>query len=72
MNPLDLETLGVFQVFTGGGTGTGFLIDRHLLVTNCHVVEPYRTVAVEMRDRRRIIGTVRRIHPRRDRRHRGD
>jgi serine protease Do len=66
MSALDIESLGVFQVFTGGGTGSGFLIDRHLLLTNCHVVEPYRTVAVELRDQRRILGTVRRIHPRRD------
>ncbi len=63
---LDIETFGVFQVFTGGGTGSGFLIDRNLLVTNSHVVAPYRTVAVERRDKTRIVGTVRRIHPRRD------
>ncbi len=62
----DIEKLGVFQVFTGGGTGSGFLIDPKLLVTNCHVVSPYRTVAVEMRDKRRISGAVRRIHPGRD------
>jgi serine protease Do len=61
-----IEELGVFQVFTGGGTGTGFLIAKNLLVTNCHVVAPYRKVGVELRDRRRIVGTVRRIHPRRD------
>ncbi len=61
-----IEQLGVFQVFTGGGTGTGFLIAPNLLVTNCHVVAPYRKVAVELRDRRRVLGTVRRIHPRRD------
>lgn len=63
---LNIETFGVFQVFTGGGTGTGFLIDKRLLVTNAHVVEPYRTVAVELRDKRRIVGTVRRVHPKRD------
>ncbi|MGE0871252.1 MAG: S1C family serine protease [Kofleriaceae bacterium] len=63
---INLEKLGVFQVFTGGGTGSGFLIEPDLLVTNAHVVAPYRTVAVEKRDRRRIVGTVRRIHPRRD------
>jgi serine protease Do len=61
-----IEQLGVFQVFTGGGTGTGFLIDKRLLLTNCHVVAPYRKVAIELRDRRRILGTVRLIHPRRD------
>ena len=61
-----IEQLGVFQVFTGDGTGSGFLIDKHLLVTNCHVVAPYRKVAVELRDRRRVVGVVRRIHPKRD------
>ncbi len=65
-NPSEIEKLAVFQVFTGSGTGSGFLIAKNLLVTNCHVVEPYRTVAVELRDKRRIVGTVRRIHPKRD------
>nr|HEX4315895.1 serine protease [Kofleriaceae bacterium] len=63
---LDIEKLGVFQVFTGGGTGSGFLVDAKTLVTNCHVVAPYRTVAVEQRDKVRVSGAVRRIHPRRD------
>lgn len=61
-----IEQLGVFQVFTGDGTGSGFLIDKHLLLTNCHVVAPHRRVAVELRDRRRVVGLVRRIHPKRD------
>jgi serine protease Do len=63
---LDIETFGVFQVFTGGGTGSGFLLDERLLVTNCHVVAPYRKVAIEKRDKQRVVGTVRRIHPKRD------
>jgi serine protease Do len=63
---LDIEKLGVFQVFTGGGTGSGFLLSPRLLLTNCHVVEGYRTLAVEQRDKRRIVGTVRRLHPKRD------
>jgi serine protease Do len=63
---LEIDQLGVFQVFTGGGTGSGFLIKANILVTNCHVVAPYRTVAVELRDKSRVVGTVRRIHPRRD------
>ena len=62
----DIERLGVYQVYTGTGTGSGFLIDANHLLTNCHVVQPYREVAVEMRDRSRIIGRVRRIHPHRD------
>ena len=63
---VDLEALGVFQIFTGGGTGSGFLFDEGLLLTNAHVVAPYRKVAVERRDRRRVVGTVRRVHPGRD------
>ncbi len=63
---LSIEQLGVFQIFTGGGTGTGFLIAPTVMLTNCHVVAPYRKVAVELRDRQRVVGDVRRIHPRRD------
>jgi serine protease Do len=63
---IDIESLGVFQIFTGGGTGTGFLLSDKLLLTNCHVVAPYRKVAVEKRDKQRILGTVRRLHPKRD------
>lgn len=63
---LDIDSLGIFQVFTGGGTGSGFLIGDSQLVTNCHVVAPYRKVAVELRDKTRLIGHVRRIHPKRD------
>ena len=62
----EIDGLGVFQVYTGAGTGSGFLIDQRHLLTNCHVVAPYRQVAVEMRDRTRIMGTVRRLHPYRD------
>jgi serine protease Do len=62
----DIERLGVYQVYTGTGTGSGFLIDATHLLTNCHVVQPYREVAIEMRDRSRIIGRVRRVHPHRD------
>lgn len=62
----DIDRLGVYQVYTGTGTGSGFLIDATHLVTNCHVVQPYREVAIEMRDRSRIIGRVRRVHPHRD------
>jgi serine protease Do len=66
MEAMDIEGAGVFQVYTGVGTGSGFLIgDRHL-VTNCHVVAPYHTVAVELRDKTRLKGRVRRIHPKRD------
>lgn len=65
--PFDsIDSLGVFQVYTGSGTGSGFLIDPRHLLTNSHVVAPYREVAVEMRDRTRVPGRVRRVHPRRD------
>jgi len=62
----DIQQLGVYQVYTGSGTGSGFLIDATHLLTNCHVVSPFRQVAVELRDRTRILGTVRRLHPQRD------
>ena len=62
----DIEHLGIYQVYTGSGTGSGFLIDSTHLLTNSHVVSPFRHVAVEMRDRSRIIGAVRRVHPYRD------
>jgi serine protease Do len=66
MSGSEIDQLGVFQVFTGSGTGSGFLIAKNVLLTNCHVVAPYRKVAVELRDKRRIAGSVRRIHPKRD------
>jgi len=66
MSELDIKSWGVFQIFTGGGTGTAFLIDENHLLTNCHVVAPYTKVAVELRDKRRIVGQVRRLNPRRD------
>ena len=66
MSDFEIESVGVFQIFTGGGTGSGFLIDPTHLLTNCHVVAPYRRVAVELRDKRRVIGKVRRINPQRD------
>jgi serine protease Do len=66
MSSFEIEQLGVFQIFTGGGTGTGFLIDEKTLLTNCHVVEPYRFVGVEKRDQQRVLGTVRRVSPKRD------
>ena len=62
----EIEALGVFQVFTGSGTGSGFLIDDRHLVTNCHVVAPYRKIAIELRDKRRLLGEVCRIQPKRD------
>jgi serine protease Do len=62
----DIEKLGVYQVYTGLGTGSGFLIDSLHLLTNCHVVAPFRELAVELRDRTRILGRVRRLHPYRD------
>lgn len=62
----DIQRLGIYQVYTGSGTGSGFLIDATHLVTNHHVVQPYRQVAIEMRDKTRILGTVRRLDPHRD------
>ncbi|MBK8286220.1 MAG: serine protease [Ahniella sp.] len=64
--PSKIESLGVYQVFTGTGTGSGWLIDDRHLLTNCHVVQPFRDVAIELRNRTRIRATVRRLHPHRD------
>ncbi len=61
-----IDRLGVYQVYTGSGTGSGFLLDARHLLTNAHVVAPYREVAVEMRDRSRLLGRVRRVDPHRD------
>jgi len=66
MSHFEIEAAGVFQIFTGSGTGTGFLIDDHHLLTNCHVVAPYDTVAIELRDKRRVVAKVRRLNPERD------
>lgn len=66
MTNFAIDKLGVFQVFTGGGTGSGFLLDERTLLTNCHVVSPYLMVGVEKRDKQRILGRVRRLSPRRD------
>jgi serine protease Do len=63
---VDIDALGVYQLYTGSGTGSGFLLDATHLLTNCHVVSPYREVAIELRDRNRIVGKVRRLHPHRD------
>jgi serine protease Do len=38
----------VFKINTSAGTGSGFYLkDRNILVTNFHVVQGYRTVAIE-------------------------
>jgi serine protease Do len=63
---LDIDTLGIFQVFTGRGTGTGFLVSDKLLLTNAHVVAPYKEVAVELRNKQRVVGIVRVVSPKRD------
>jgi serine protease Do len=62
----DLAALGIHQIYTGSGTGSGFLIDAQHLLTNAHVVAPYLEVAVEMRDKSRMLGSVRLVHPQRD------
>jgi putative serine protease PepD len=55
----------VVSIRTGSGTGTGFLVDDDgTLVTNDHVVENSRNVAVKFgTDGRTISGTVRGVDP---------
>jgi putative serine protease PepD len=55
----------VVSIRTGSGTGTGFLVDSDgTLVTNDHVVENNRNVAVKFgTDGRTISGTVRGVDP---------
>jgi putative serine protease PepD len=55
----------VVSIRTGSGTGTGFLVDQDgTLVTNDHVVENSKTVAVKFgTDGRTIPGTVRGVDP---------
>ncbi len=54
----------VARIVTGGGTGTGFVINESgLLVTNKHVVEGYSSVSVEMATGSEYRGSVTETHP---------
>ncbi len=54
----------VFKINTSSGTGSGFYLrDKNILVTNFHVVQGYRTVAVEDRAKERYLATVVFVNP---------
>ncbi len=54
----------VFKINTSSGTGSGFYLrDKNILVTNFHVVQGYRTVAVEDRAKERYLANVVFVNP---------
>jgi len=54
----------VFKINTSSGTGSGFYLrDKNILVTNFHVVQGYRTVAVEDRAKERYLAKVVFVNP---------
>jgi hypothetical protein len=54
----------VFKVNTSSGTGSGFYLkDRNILVTNFHVVQGFRTVAIEDQEKERYTASVVFVNP---------
>ncbi|MCP5047616.1 MAG: trypsin-like serine protease [bacterium] len=54
----------VFKINTSSGTGTGFYLkDKNILVTNFHVVQGYRTVAIEDQQKKRYTARVVLVNP---------
>lgn len=54
----------VFKISTSSGTGSGFYLrDKNILVTNFHVVQGYRTVAVEDQRKERYLANVVFVNP---------
>ena len=54
----------VARIVTGGGTGTGFVINESgLVVTNKHVIDGYTSVRVEMATGSEYRGSVTQTHP---------
>lgn len=54
----------VFKINTSAGTGSGFYLkDRNILVTNFHVVQGYRTVAIEDQQKERYSAKVIFVNP---------
>ena len=57
----------VFKVNTSSGNGSGFYLRGHnILVTNFHVVQGYRTVAIEDQKKERYLAQVVFVNPRAD------
>jgi len=54
----------VFKINTSSGTGSGFYLrDRNILVTNFHVIQGHRTVAVEDQGKERYLANVVFVNP---------
>jgi hypothetical protein len=54
----------VFKINTSSGTGSGFYLkNRNILVTNFHVVQGYRTVAIEDQEKERYMAKVVFVNP---------
>ncbi len=65
MSRITAQNVGsVFKVNTSTGTGTGFYLkERNLLVTNFHVVQGHRAVAVEDQGQERYLAQVVFVNP---------
>ena len=54
----------VFKINTSSGTGSGFYLrDKNILVTNFHVVQGHRTVAIEDQGKERYLAKVVFVNP---------
>lgn len=54
----------IFKIITAGGTGTGFLLKgKDLIITNYHVVQGCRDVAVQDQDKHRSVAKVVFVNP---------
>jgi serine protease Do len=54
----------VFKINTSAGTGSGFYLkNKNILVTNYHVVQGYRTVAIEDQEKERYTAQVVLVNP---------
>ncbi len=57
----------IYKIITSSGSGSGFNIKGYgYITTNWHVVDGYKEVAVETRDKRRYLGKVVMVNPHKD------
>lgn len=60
-------TQAIFKINTSGGSGTGFFLkDKNVFVTNHHVVQGFKEVAVEDQQKNRFFAKVIQINPEAD------
>lgn len=63
----DINSESVFKVNTSNGTGSSFYLkNRNILVTNFHVVQGHRMVAIEDQNKFRYLAKVVFVNPRED------